>query len=73
LSKSNKDNIEDGINQTLEKIKNYINPFYFEDYWGETKKEKSEFLLYLLFLEKNGKIRMDQDDPYDDIMVTKLF
>ncbi len=73
LSKSNKDNIEDGINQTLEKIKNYINPFYVEDYWGETKKERSEFLLYLLFLEKNGKIRMDQDDPYDDIMVTKLF
>ncbi len=73
LSKANKDSIGEGINQTLEKIKRYINPFYVEDYWGETKNERSEFLLYLLFLEKNGKIVMEQNEPYGDIMVTKLF
>ncbi len=73
LDKSNKDSIEEGLNQTLEKIRKYINPFYVEDYWGNTKKERSEFLLYLLFLEKNGKVIMEQNEPYGDITVTKLF
>ena len=73
LMKSNKEDIEEGINRVQEEIKKYINPFFLEDYWGKTTEERSEFLLYMLFLEKRGRISMEQNEPFGNIIITKLF
>ncbi len=73
ISKSNIDTIEDGIKSTMEKIKDLMNPFFVEDYWGNSKSEKTSFLLYLLFLERSGKISMEQTEINGNISVTKYF
>ncbi|MEM0139758.1 MAG: hypothetical protein QXZ44_04005 [Ferroplasma sp.] len=73
IAKSNIDTIEEGIKQAMQKIMNLMNPFFVEDYWGSTKKEKTSFILYLLFIEKAGKIAMEQDTINGNISVTKFF
>ncbi len=73
LMKSNKEDIEEGIKRSIDEIKKYINPFFLEDYWGNTNEEKAEFLLYMLFLQKRGKVNLEQIEHYGNVSVTKLF
>ena len=73
ISHSNTDTIEQGIEETLSKIGKYMNPFFVEDYWGNTKAERANFILYLLFLQKSGKVELYQEEPMGNIQVTKLF
>jgi segregation and condensation protein A len=73
ISKSNTDTIEQGIEDTLGKISKYMNPFFVEDYWGNTKAERTNFILYLLFLQKSGKVELYQEEPMGNVQVTKLF
>jgi segregation and condensation protein A len=73
IAKSNTDTIDQGIEETMHRIAHYMNPFFVEDYWGNTKIERTSFILYLLFLEKSGKISLNQEEPFGNIQVTKLF
>ncbi len=73
LMKSNKEDIEAGIKRSIDEIKKYINPFFLEDYWGETNEERAEFLLYMLFLQKRGKVNLEQYEHYGNVSITKLF
>ncbi|WMT52085.1 MAG: hypothetical protein RE471_04215 [Ferroplasma sp.] len=73
ISHSNTDTIEQGIEETFSKIGKYMNPFFVEDYWGNTKAERANFILYLLFLQKSGKVELNQEEPMGNIQVTKLF
>jgi segregation and condensation protein A len=73
ISRSNTDTIEQGIGETLARIGKYMNPFFVEDYWGNTKAERANFILYLLFLQKSGKVELYQEEPMGNIQVTKLF
>ncbi|WP_337861029.1 hypothetical protein [Ferroplasma sp.] len=73
IAKSNTDSIEDGIMDTLQRISGYMNPFFVEDYWGNSKLERANFILYMLFLEKSGNISMYQEEEFGNIQVTKLF
>jgi segregation and condensation protein A len=73
IAKSNTDSIEQGIRDTLQKISHYMNPFFVEDYWGNSKPERVNFILYLLFLEKAGDVSMEQEEVFGNIRVTKLF
>ena len=73
IAHSNTDTIEQGIAETLAKITKYMNPFFVEDYWGTTKLERANFILYLLFLQKAGKVELQQEEPMGNIQVTKLF
>lgn len=46
--------------------------FYMEDYWGTTPEEKSTFFVYSLFLMRERRIRLRQDNPYTDILIMKV-
>ena len=56
-----------------EKISHYMNPFFVEDYWGNTRSQRANFILFLLFLERADKIRLTQEEPFGNIQVIKLF
>ena len=73
ISKSNTDSIDQGIEETLQQISHYMNPFFVEDYWGNTRSQRANFILFLLFLERAGKIRLTQEEPFGNIQVIKLF
>ena len=73
ISKSNTDSIDQGIEETLQQISHYMNPFFVEDYWGNTRSQRANFILFLLFLERADKIRLTQEEPFGNIQVIKLF
>ncbi len=73
IARSNTDAVDEGIKDTLQKISHYMNPFFVEDYWGNTKYERANFILFLLFLERGGKVTLNQEEPFGNIEVIKLF
>jgi segregation and condensation protein A len=73
IAKSNVDAVEQGIEDTFEKISHYMNPFFVEDYWGNSKYERANFILFLLFLERAEKVVLNQEEPFGNIEVIKLF
>ncbi len=73
IARSNTDAVEQGIEDTFKRISHYMSPFFVEDYWGNTKYERANFILFLLFLERAGKVTLNQEEPFGNIEVIKLF
>ncbi len=71
IVKSNRDEIEDGINRLLSEMNNFENPFRLEDHWGKEKAERANFILYSLFLVKMNRLKISQDVPYGDVLCFK--
>ena len=46
--------------------------FFMEDLWGKTVEEKSMFFVYCMFLNRNGKITLNQDEPFGSIRIKRI-
>ncbi|GGM76104.1 hypothetical protein GCM10007108_12590 [Thermogymnomonas acidicola] len=45
--------------------------FYLEDVWERFRYGKVPFFIYCMFLAKQGRIRMEQEEPYGRILVSR--
>ena len=45
---------------------------FMEDIWGHTVEEKSMFFVYCMFLYRNGKITLNQEEPFGSIRIKRM-
>ena len=45
---------------------------FMEDIWGHTVEDKSMFFVYCMFLYRNGKITLNQDEPFGSIRIKRI-
>jgi ScpA/B protein. len=45
---------------------------FMEDIWGHTVEDKSMFFVYCMFLYRNGKITLNQEEPFGSIRIKRM-
>ena len=45
---------------------------FMEDIWGKTIEERSMFFVYCMFLYRNGKITLNQEEPFGSIRIKRM-